>query len=281
MSGTVGSALRRAAGALAAAGIDNPGREARLLLAHALGVGAEALLDRTRPLPDSGFESMLARRCAREPLALIVGRQGFWTLDLEVSAATLIPRADSETLIEAACASFPDRAAVRSVLDLGTGTGALLLAALVEFPTAWGVGVDLIPAAAALAARNARRNGLERRAMLVCGDWVAPLAGRFDLILSNPPYIPSGSIAGLMPEVARHEPRQALDGGADGLCSYRVLLALLSARLSEAGVAIVELGAGQANDVALLARAAGFRGIRVCRDLATIERALVLQSREV
>jgi release factor glutamine methyltransferase len=279
MSETVGAALRRAAAALAACGVENPGREARLLLGHALGVGPQGLLDRMRPLPDSAFEQMLARRCAREPLARIVGRQGFWTLDLEVSADTLIPRADSETLIEAACAAFPRRAAVRSVLDLGTGTGALLLAALVEFPAAWGVGVDLSPAAAALAARNARRHGLGGRAMMLCGDWIAPLAWRFDLILSNPPYIPTDSIAGLMPEVAGHEPRRALDGGADGLGAYRVLLPLLPSRLTEAGAAIVEFGAGQANDVAMLAQAAGFRNIRVRRDLAAIERALVLQSR--
>jgi release factor glutamine methyltransferase len=279
MSESVGAALRRAAAALSASGIDNPGREARLLLGHALGVGPGELLDRTRPLPDSAFEQMLARRCAREPLARIVGWQGFWTLELEVSADTLIPRADSETLIEAACAAFPRRAAVRSVLDLGTGTGALLLAALVEFPAAWGVGVELSPAAAALAARNARRNGLGGRAMMLCGDWVASLAGRFDLILSNPPYIPTEAIAGLMPEVARHEPRRALDGGADGLAAYRALVPLLVTRLADAGAAVVEIGVGQASDVAALAVAAGLRIVRVRRDLATIERAMVLQSR--
>jgi len=280
MSESVGAALRRAAIALAACGIENPGWEARLLLGHALGVGPEGLLDRARPVPVSAFEQMVARRCAHEPLALIRGRQGFWTLDLEVSADTLIPRPDSETVIEAACAAFPDRAAVRSVLDLGTGTGALLLAALVEFPAAWGVGVDLSPAAAALAARNACGNGLGGRAMMLCGDWVAPIAGQFNLILSNPPYIRTDSIAGLMPEVARHEPRRALDGGADGLAAYRALLPLLPSRLTDAGTAILELGEGQADDVAMLAEAAGFRIVRVHRDLATIERVLVLQSRD-
>jgi release factor glutamine methyltransferase len=280
MSESIGAALRRAAAALAASGIENASREARLLLGHALGVGPEGLLDRARPVPVSDFEQMVARRCAREPLALIRGRQGFWTLDLEVSADTLIPRPDSETVIEAACAAFPRRAAVRSVLDLGTGTGALLLAALVEFPAAWGVGVDLSPAAAALAARNARGNGLGGRAMMLCGDWVASIAGQFNLILSNPPYIRTDSIAGLMPEVARHEPRRALDGGADGLAAYRALLPLLPSRLSDAGTVILEFGEGQADDVAMLAEAAGLRVVRVHRDLATIERVLVLQSRD-
>ena len=156
----VGAALREAAAALGAAGVENPGFEARLLVLHALGLPRGALPDRQGEIAEDAFAPLLARRVAREPLALITGRQGFWTLELEVSADTLIPRADSETLIEAALAAFPHRAAVRRVLDLGTGTGCLLLAALSEFPDAFGVGVDLVPGAAALAARNARACGL-------------------------------------------------------------------------------------------------------------------------
>ncbi len=255
--------LREATDALRAAGIDSPRREARWLLEHVAG-DADA------------FRALVARRAAREPLAFLIGRQGFWTLELEVGPATLIPRADSEALITAALAARRDRHAVGRILDLGTGTGCLLLAALTEFPAAFGVGVDCAPAAAALAARNASLTGLQARCAMVCADWAAPLAGRFDLVLSNPPYIESGAIPGLMPEVARHEPRRALDGGADGLDAYRALLAALPDLLAPAGVAVLELGAGQADSVSALASAAGFRLAALQPDLAGIARAAVL-----
>jgi release factor glutamine methyltransferase len=267
---TVAQALRHATAALAAAGIDTPGLEARLLLAHAMGLDQAALLrDRGRTAPDT-FPALLARRLAHEPLALITGRQGFWTLDLEVSADTLIPRADSETLVQAALEACP---APARVLDLGTGTGCLLLAVLAERPGAWGLGIDRNPRAAALARRNAAAAGLAGRACFAAGDWTAALAGRFDLVLSNPPYIETSAIAGLMPEVAYHEPRAALDGGADGLDAYRAILPALPALLAPGGVAVLELGAGQAGAVAALA--AGFR-TATRRDLGGIERALVL-----
>lgn len=270
-------ALRRGAEVLTAAGIEGARREARMLLHHLLG-----LPDRSIPSPDAivderAFEALLARRAAREPMAFILGRQGFWTLDLDVSPATLIPRADSETLIHAALAALPDRASVRTVLDLGTGTGALLLAALTEFPRAWGVGVDLSPAAAALAVRNARRNGLSDRSCFLCGHWGAALDRRFDLILANPPYIASADIAGLMPEVVLHEPRAALDGGADGLAAYREIIADLPRLLGPGGVAILELGAGQADQVKAIAAVAGFAKPLLRCDLAGIARALVLR----
>ncbi len=236
---------------------------------------AALLRDLTAPAPP-GFEALLARRAGREPMALILGRQGFWTLELEVSAATLIPRADTETLIEAALAARPDRAAVRRVLDLGTGTGCLLLAALMEYSDAWGLGLDLAPAAAALAARNGRALNLADRTSFVVSDWAAPVSGRFDLVLSNPPYIETAAIAGLMPEVARHEPRRALDGGADGLDAYRTLLAALPALLAPGGLAVFELGAGQADPVCVLARTAGFTpALRA--DLGGMPRALLLE----
>ena len=255
--------LREATATLRAAGIDSPRREARWLLEHVAGA------------PDA-FRALIARRAAREPLAFLIGSQDFRGLELEVSPATLIPRADSETLITAAIAARPDRGAVHGILDLGTGTGCLLLAALTEFPAAFGVGVDRVPEAAALAARNARSNRLDSRCAMVCADWAAPLAGAFDLVLSNPPYIESATIAGLMPEVAGHEPRSALDGGADGLDAYRALLAALPALLTPGGVAVLELGAGQADAVAALARAAGFRIAALQYDLAGIARAAVL-----
>lgn len=271
-------ALRHGAAVLAAAGVDNPTLDARLLLAHAMGIDQAALLlDRDAAAPAGAYLALLDRRVGREPVALILGRQEFWSLDFAVSPSTLIPRPDSETLIEAAIAARPDRGAVRQVLDLGTGTGCLLLATLSEFPGAWGVGIDLSPDAAALAARNARALGLSHRAAMVCGDWAAALAGRFDLVLSNPPYIPVDDIAGLMPEVARFEPARALDGGPDGLDAYRVLLAILPWLLAPRGLAVLELGIGQADAVAALARAAGL-GTAVRRDLGGIERALLIET---
>jgi release factor glutamine methyltransferase len=271
-------ALRNGAEALRIAGIDSPRLEARLLLAHALGIGREDLLRAAhQPVATDAYDALIARRAAHEPLALILGRREFWSLDFAVSPATLIPRPESETLIEAALAAFPDRAAVRSVLDLGTGTGCLLLAALSEFPAAFGIGVDRVPAAAALAARNAAALGLADRAAFLAGDWAAALAGRFDLILSNPPYIATTDLAGLMEEVAGHEPPSALDGGADGTDAYRRIVADLPRLLAPGGVAIVELGAGQSQSVAGLAGAAGLRA-DTRADLAGIPRALVLRS---
>jgi release factor glutamine methyltransferase len=272
----VSAALRRGGTVLAAAGIEDARREARMLLHHALGVPERAVVAPEATIDPETFEAVLARRAAREPMAFILGRQGFWTLDLEVSPATLIPRADSETLIHAALAAFPARD-VFDVLDLGTGTGALLLAALVEFPDAWGLGVDRVPAAAALAARNAAANGLAARAAFVCADWSAPLVGRFDLILANPPYIPSAEIAGLMPEVSAHEPRAALDGGADGLACDRAIVADLKRLLAPGGAAVLELGQGQAESVAAIAIAAGFAAPDLRADLGGIARAMTLR----
>jgi release factor glutamine methyltransferase len=274
---TIADYLRHAASVLQAAGIEAPRREARILLAHALGTSASALSDTGRMVAAPDFPALLARRAAREPMALILGHQGFWTLDLEVSPATLIPRADSETLVEAALAAFPDRDAVRRVLDLGTGTGCLLLACLAEFPCAFGVGVDIRPEAAALAARNAARNGLAGRAAMLAGVWAAALAGQFDLVLCNPPYIPGGEIPALMPEVAAHEPRSALDGGADGLAAYRAIFPALRDLMTPGGVAICEIGAGQADEVSALARNAGFPPPDRRCDLGGVVRVLVVR----
>ncbi len=273
---TARAALTRATDVLRAAGIGNPRLEARLLLGHALGIGKEALLAAPDMAVPACFDSLLARRAAREPLAYIIGQQEFWSLPFAVSQATLIPRADSETLIEAALAAFPDRTAVRRILDLGTGTGCLLLAALSEFPDAFGIGVDLSPGATALAAGNAASLGLAGRAAFVSGGWAAALDGRFDLVLSNPPYIPRGEIAGLMAEVAAHEPARALDGGMDGLDAYRAILGDLERLLAPGGVAVLELGAGQDAVVTALAAALRFR-TTTRRDLAGVARALVLR----
>jgi len=269
-------ALRRAAAALRAAGIENPGFEARLLVAHVLGVPVSAVPGAGEP--DEGeLDALVARRVAREPMGFVLGSVGFWTLDIALSPATLIPRADSETVVEAALEARP-REAVRRVLDLGTGTGCLLLAVLSECPGAFGVGVDLSPEAARLAAGNAVRNGLAGRAAFLAGDWASALEGRFDLVLSNPPYIPRGDLAGLMPEVRVHEPARALDGGADGLDAYRVLVGVLPRLLAPGGVAVFELGIGQAEAVSALAEAAGFGAPALRHDLGGVARALVLRA---
>lgn len=275
----VGALLCQGGAALRAAGIENARMEARWLLAHVLDATPEALLrdPRAEVAPDAAarFEAALARRAAREPLAFITGRAGFWTLELEVAPHTLIPRADTETLVEAVLARG---VAPQRVLDLGTGTGALLLAVLSEFPEATGVGVDLKPEAAALAARNAARTGLAPRAAFLAGDWATALEARFDLVLSNPPYIAAAEIPALMPEVARHEPASALDGGADGLDAYRAITTALPRLLAPGGAAVLELGVGQAEAVAALAQATGLSVAGLRADLSGIPRAILLES---
>jgi release factor glutamine methyltransferase len=255
---------------------DNPRREARLLLAHALGVTQNDLIrDPARQIVTIAYEALLARRAAHEPLALIVGRREFWSLDFQVSPATLIPRPDSETLIEAALAAFANRPPPRTILDLGTGTGCLLLALLTEFPLAFGIGLDRAPDAVALAKTNADRLHLMDRSAFLAGHWTNSVSGRFDLIVSNPPYIPGPDIESLMPEVAHHEPRTALNGGLDGYDAYRAIVPCIRQHLEPTGVAVLELGIGQAIYVGELARQTGFQtSLRV--DLSGISRAIVL-----
>jgi release factor glutamine methyltransferase len=255
---------------------DSPRLEARILVAHALGLTRDDLIrDPNRPVDAAAVEPLLIRRIAREPLALITGHREFWSLDFHVSPATLIPRPDSETMIEAALAAFANRPPPRTIIDLGTGTGCLLLALLTEFSGAFGIGLDLNPDAAALAKRNAIQLGLADRATFVTSDWTNAVSGRFDLIVSNPPYIAGPAIETLMPEVARHEPWTALDGGMDGYDAYRVILPNLTHHLEPNGSAILELGVGQADYVTGLAREVGLAAsLRL--DLAGIPRAIVL-----
>lgn len=271
----VGDALAVAAARLAAAGVEEARREARILLAAALGTDAAGVLA-AGEIDLAVFEPLLARRVAREPMAYILGRREFWGLSFLTTPASLIPRPDSETLIEAGIEALADHKAVRRILDLGTGTGCLLLAALSEFPRAFGVGVDVCPAAALLAAGNAAALGLAGRAAFFAGEWGAALGGDFDLILSNPPYISTGDLAALMPEVVRYEPGLALDGGVDGVTGYRAVLAALPGLLAQHGVAVLELGAGQAGTVVRMAEAAGFVA-SVRADPAGHDRALVLR----
>lgn len=270
--------LRDAARRLAAAGVDSPRLDARLLLGAALGqevwphqslpVGPEAV---------AGFEALLARRLAREPVSRILGRRAFWTLELAVGPDTLDPRPDSETLVEAAVEAFADREAPRRILDLGTGTGCLLLAALTEFPAARGLGVDRLPGAVGTARENARRAGLADRAIFQAVDWAELPADAADLVLTNPPYIAESAIAELEPEVTRFDPHGALAAGPDGLDAYRELFEVLPRLTAAQGIVVLELGIGQRQVVSSLAEGAGFTVWHARRDLNGIERALVLK----
>jgi release factor glutamine methyltransferase len=269
--------LHDAAGRLADAGVDSARTDARILLAHAMEVTREDLIAATRQ-PSAAeaalFESFVARRIAREPVAYIRGSREFWSLDFKVGPGVLVPRPETETLIEQALATFPDRNAALAIADLGTGSGALLIAALKEFPNARGTGFERSPEALAYAQANLARHGLSPRGEIVAADW-NEADGPFDLILSNPPYIPSADIEDLDPEVRLYEPRAALDGGADGLGAYRALAGLLPRLLKPGGLALLELGQGQSEHVELLLQ--GLAVVRVAPDLAGIPRVLVLQ----
>jgi release factor glutamine methyltransferase len=263
--------------ALAAAGIEAPRREARLLLALALGVEAQALVLDDPPVDDAAaerFRALFARRAAHEPFAHLAGRRGFWTHDLEVTPATLIPRPETEILVETALALAGDRRAPLEILDLGTGSGAILVALLGELPNATGFGVDVSEGALEVARRNALRAGVGARARFGVSSWWSHVRGDFDLVVSNPPYIPSGDIAGLARDVRDYEPRLALDGGPDGLAAYRAIASIACRRIVPGGALIVEVGAGQAEEVAALFAASGFKDTRIVPDLAGIGRVV-------
>lgn len=272
----VGQALRAATERLSATS-DTARLDAELLMAHALGVSRSDLLLRhlRDPAPNT-FAALIERRAGHEPVAYITGEQEFFGLPFRVSPAVLIPRADSEVLVEAALAARPD---ARRVLDCGTGSGALLLAVLHGMPLAHGVGIDRSTAALAVARDNAGRLGLAARAELAEADWhrsgwAGPLGGPFDLILANPPYVED--MAELAPSVRGHEPSGALFAGAEGLDDYRVLIPQLPDLLAPGGMALVEIGAGQSDAVTAIAAAAGF-AVRLYRDLAGRARTLELK----
>ncbi|MBF0334876.1 MAG: peptide chain release factor N(5)-glutamine methyltransferase [Alphaproteobacteria bacterium] len=279
---TTGRALAEATRRLAAAGVEQARLDARVLLAHAMGVAPLSLVTWPErvPTPDqqARFETMLARREAREPVARIMGRREFWSLEFEVGPATLDPRPDSETVVDAVLASLPRRDAELALLDFGTGTGCLLLALLSELPRARGLGVDRSAEALAVARRNAIALSMAQRAHFAACDWGMGLAGLFDAIVANPPYIPEDDIAGLAPEVADFDPRGALAGGADGLDCYRSLAPHVARLLAPRGVAVLEVGEGQAQPVLRIAAAAGLRSAGIRRDLAGIERCVVLNN---
>ncbi|MDO9367055.1 MAG: peptide chain release factor N(5)-glutamine methyltransferase [Sphingopyxis sp.] len=268
----VAAALRDAALRLAAVS-DTPRLDAELLMAHALDVERQAvLLDPSRFTVPDRFAELVAFRMTHEPIAYILGYRDFWTVRIGVGPGVLIPRPDSETLIEAAVAHFGANGPKR-ILDLGTGPGTLLYAALSEWPAARGLGVEASGIALDYAQENGLALGLEDRAELMLGDWGAQVAGRFDLILCNPPYIADSEK--LMPDVANHEPPGALFAGANGLDDYRRIIPELPRLLAPNGAAILEIGATQHMSVRQLAEAAGF-AVACNQDLGGRDRALTL-----
>lgn len=241
-------------------------------MAHALGIERSGLLldlDRSGP---AGFAAMVERRARHEPVAYITGRRGFWSIDLAVGPGALVPRADSETLLLAAREHFGERPPA-TVLDLGTGPGTLLLAALDEWPRAQGIGIDRSAAALGYAGTNVVTLGMGARAHLVLGDWAAALDARFDLILANPPYI--GSDEPLPDEVRAHEPAAALLAGTDGLDAYRALVPQLPRLLAPDGCAALEIGHRQARAVSALVDAAGLN-CAIHRDLGGRDRCILV-----
>ncbi len=274
-----GQVLEQAAARLRAAGIDGARRDARLLLAAALGIeAAQVMAYPERWISDAQgaeVERMIVRRARHEPVSRILGRREFWGLELHITPETLDPRPDSETLVAAVVARIAARAAPLKILDLGTGSGCLLLALLSELPAAEGLGIDLDPAALAVASENAACLGLAARARFATGDWAEGLGGGWQVIVSNPPYIIGREIEGLSPEVAEFDPRLALDAGPDGLKSYRKIVPQAARILAPKGVLVLEIGAGQGDAVCRLMRQSGLAAIERLADLSGTKRCLV------
>jgi release factor glutamine methyltransferase len=281
----VDAARRLLTRALRAKGIDSPELDARILVGHALGLDHAALAAAPgRSLTDAeacAATALAMRRLNREPIARIVGTKEFWGLALRITPATLVPRPESETVVEAALASIDARGSRTEsyrIADLGTGSGALLLALLSELPQAFGIGVDINVDALVTALGNAARLHQRARSAFVASDFGCALAGEFDLIVSNPPYVASGDLAALAADVRDHDPRVALDGGADGLAAYRYIAGDAKRLLAREGLLVVELGQGQADEVAALFALEGLKIAIIRNDLAGIPRALVAHS---
>jgi release factor glutamine methyltransferase len=279
---SVEHARRVLAASFRAAGLDTPELDARILVGHALGLDHAALMAQSdrmiRSQEVDRIRSLAARRIGREPVARILGYKEFWSLPLSITPAVLVPRPETETLVQAALDLVEAKSGQRlRIADLGTGSGALLLALLHELRGAEGVGTDLSPAALELARENCRRLGLCERATFVACDFGAALGGGFDLVVSNPPYVTECEWVRLDPEVRNYDPKLALDGGTDGLGAYRSIAADVGRLLAPGAHLVVELGAGQADPVAEVFTAAGLAIGATRSDLSGVPRALIVR----
>lgn len=264
---------------MSAAGFGEPRRQARRLVAAALAISQSDLYSRPEGVVGdqeaSRFRAMLGRLAAHEPLTRILGRREFWGLDFALSPATLDPRPETEVVVEAVLRRLPNRDAPLRLLDLGTGTGCLLLALLSELPAAYGIGIDIAEAAVKTAVANAAALGFAGRALFVVGDWATAVWGRFDGIVVNPPYIATADLPSLPREVARYDPGRALDGGKDGLKSYRRIVANLPRLLAPCGIFATEIGIGQADAVAAILSATELALDGIEKDLGGISRCVI------
>jgi release factor glutamine methyltransferase len=274
---TIAGAVSELTAAFDAMGLDTPRLDARILVGHAVKLEPSLLFARAdRVLTDE--EAVLVRNFAmrrqrREPVSRIVGHRGFWGMDFALTPDTLDPRADTETLV-AAVLDLRTATAAPRILDLGTGTGCILLAILKDWPNASGIGVDINPGAVKAAADNAARFGFASRAVFQKGSWADGLSETFDIIVSNPPYIAATELPGLAPEVTRFDPKLALSGGTDGLAAYRALIPSVRRRLAPKGRLFLEIGARQAETVTSLLKAGGFSPRAEHRDLGGVVRCL-------
>ncbi|MBS0385881.1 MAG: peptide chain release factor N(5)-glutamine methyltransferase [Proteobacteria bacterium] len=278
MSETLVSVWQAARDRLIAAGVDSPVLDARLLLEAGAGVARLDIVTDPRRLLSAeqaaAVHALVDRRVAREPVSHIVGKKAFWTLDLNVSRAVLTPRPETEFLVEEALKALAPTSPAR-ILDLGVGSGAVLLAVLAERDLASGIGLDISADALDVARGNAETLNLGNRAEFRLGDWSTLFAEQFDLVVSNPPYVPSADIDNLAPEVSKHEPRIALDGGPDGLDAYRAIVARLHDWVKPRGSFAFEVGKGQAAIVEALVTAAGYEVLAASVDFAGVPRVVV------
>lgn len=281
--------LHSAVSRLLRAGIETARLDAEVLLGHALGMTRERLI-LALPMSLNGaqaarYEELLQRRLARAPVAYVTGQQEFWSLNFQVTPGVLVPRPETERLVEIAGTFAARLASTRRLclLDIGTGSGAIAISLANELPQADVWATDISPAALAIARANALRNGVAGRIEFICADFFAPFTagnGRFDLIVANPPYIPSDDIAALAPEVSHWEPRLALDGGADGLVFYRRFAAEVRSSLTPDGALILEIGAAMSAQVTELFVGAGYRSIETFQDYAGKDRVVVVRAND-
>ena len=277
---SVNEVLKVAVTKFKAAGVAQPISDARILLGHSLNKPNERFYGREEDVIQSehldDFSAKILRRCKREPVSKIIGVKEFWSLKFEVSPYVLDPRADSETLIEAAVKQFPDKNKTLNILDLGTGSGCLLLAALKEWPYSYGLGIDIDYRCIELAKINAKRNGLNNRVKFQTGNWASNLDEKFDIILCNPPYISANEIAKLDEEVRLYEPKRALNGGETGLDCYVELAPQFSNLLSAEGLIFLEIGFDQKKQIEGIMKSNNLELIKIEKDLAQRDRCLIL-----